>query len=111
MKDAALELLLGIKKKELTVKEAVEIIELVSRDPEAAKEVLKAAEEDGLLRRDGKKIYISTASSNFSRPRIKRLDCESSCRRCGTSIKNCFYIVLEDRELGPFGSECVNKIL
>jgi hypothetical protein len=103
-------LLASSKKKSLTVKEAVEIIELVSRDPRVIKEVLNIAENRGILKRRGTSIEISKGVSGFSKPKVKRLECESSCRRCGLKIKNCFYIEIDDQIFGPFGSECVQKI-
>ncbi|RMF91488.1 MAG: hypothetical protein D6733_01050, partial [Methanobacteriota archaeon] len=104
-------LLTGAKKREMTVREAVEIIELVSRNPETIKGVLAAAEERGLIKREGKKVYISEGAGERSRPKIRRVDCDSTCRRCGVRIKNCFYIQIEDYQLGPYGSECVQKML
>lgn len=109
--EGALLLLSSSKRREMTVKEAVEIIEMVTRDPEVIKHVLSEAEERGLIRREGKRVYIVEEVSSSHKPRIKRFDCDSSCRRCGVRIKNCFYIVIDDRELGPYGSECVQKVL
>jgi hypothetical protein len=104
--------LLGVsEKKILSMKEAVEIIELITRNPETIKDVLITAEERGIIKKEGKTVYISTESSNFPKPRIKRVDCESACRRCNVKIKNCYYVVTDDKELGPYGSECINRIL
>ena len=107
----ALLLLAASKKPILAVKDAVEIIELVTHSPEAVKEVLARAEEIGLIKREGSTVYISEGASGFRKPRIRKVDCDSTCRRCGVRIKNCFYIELEDRVLGPYGSECVQRIL
>jgi predicted methyltransferase len=95
----------------MSVREAVEIIELVTRNPAAIKEILKTAEEQGIIERDDKTITISEGAAAFPKPKITRADCDSSCRRCGVRIKNCHYIEFDDHRLGPYGSECVNKIL
>jgi hypothetical protein len=109
--DDALLLLAASARRSISVRDAVAIIELVTKNPETIKEVLKTAEERGIISRDGKKITISEGSASFPKPRITRVDCESACRRCGVKIKNCHYIEFEDHRLGPYGSECVNKIL
>jgi hypothetical protein len=109
--DTALHLLLSSGKKSLTIKEAVELIELVTKDPELIREVLKKGVEQGSLERKETNVAISTGDTVFTKPRIRRFDCDSSCRRCGVKIKNCHYIIIEDEELGPFGSECVRKVL
>ncbi|MFQ5800198.1 MAG: DUF5830 family protein [Candidatus Hydrothermarchaeales archaeon] len=109
--EEALLLLSSSKRKEMTLKEAVEIIEMVTRDPEVIKHILSEAEERGLIRREGKMVYIAEGVSSLHKPRVKRFDCDSSCRRCGIRIKNCFYILIDDRKLGPYGSVCVNKVL
>ncbi len=109
--EEAILLLTTSGKRELTVKDAVGIIELVSNDPELIRKALEQAEEKGFLKRVKKTIYISEAVVSHARPSVRRVDCTSNCKRCGTNIKNCYYIDLEDRTLGPFGSECVQKIL
>jgi hypothetical protein len=107
VEDAIL-LLASAGNREMKVKDAVEIIEMVTS---TIKEVLKNAESMGLIKRNEMSIVISEDFADFPKPKIKKLDCDSACKRCGIKIKNCFYIDLDDRRLGPFGSECVNKIL
>ncbi len=107
----ALLLLAASVRRTMSVRDAVEIIELVTRNPETIKAVLEAAEEQGIIRRVERTVTILDGAAAFPKPKITRVDCESSCRRCGVRIKNCHYIVFEDHRLGPYGSECVNKIL
>ena len=106
----AIHLLAASGNRVMKVKDAVEIIEMVTKHPDAIKEVLKTAEVMGLIKRDEMRIFISGDVEDFPKPKIKKVDCESSCRRCGIKLKNCFYIELDDRRLGPYGSECVSKI-
>ena len=107
----ALQLLAASARMTISVRDAVEIIELVTRNPQTIKEVLKTAEERGIIRRTEKTITILDGAAGFEKPRKIRSDCESSCRRCGVHIKNCYFLVFEDHKLGPYGSECVSKIL
>jgi hypothetical protein len=111
MVEDAILLLAAAGNRTMKVKEAVEIIEMVTRDPRAIKEILMTGESRGLIKRDEMKIVISGDAAFFPKPKINKVDCESSCRRCGIKIKNCFYIELDNRRLGPYGSECVGRIL
>ncbi len=107
----ALLLLAASTRKTVSVRHAVEIIELVTKNPEKIKEILKTAEEMEIIKREEKTIIIAEGAAAFPKPKITRVDCESACRRCGVKIKNCHYIEFEDHRLGPYGSECVNRIL
>ncbi|MFH1774554.1 MAG: DUF5830 family protein [Methanobacteriota archaeon] len=107
----ALQLLSMLKGKETTVKEAVALIELVTSVPELVKEILRTAEESGLIKREKSKLILNFSTTNFEfESKVKKVKCESTCRRCGKKITNCYFIVLQDSELGPFGSECVRKL-
>jgi hypothetical protein len=107
----ALLLLAASSRRTMSVRDAVEIIELVTKNPETVKAILETAEEQGIIRRVETTVTILDGSAAFPKPKITRVDCESACRRCGAKIKNCHYIEFEDHRLGPYGSECVNKIL
>jgi hypothetical protein len=109
--EEALLLLATSARKTISVRDAVAIIELVTKNPGTIKEVLKTAEEIGIITREEKVITISEGAAGFPKPKITRVDCESACRRCGVKIKNCYYIEFDDHKIGPYGSECVNRIL
>lgn len=109
-KEDALLLLLSTGKKEMSIRDAVSIIEMVTKDPLVIREVLESAEEEGLIKRHEKTVYISSSAPQ-KKLSIRRVDCDSACKRCGVKIKNCYYIDAGSRELGPYGSECVNRIL
>ena len=100
--------LLTLAGRELSLKEAMEIIRSVSRLNEVAKLVLELGKSRGLIKREGSRITIITpAEKNW---RIEKRSCESTCSRCGRRIKNCYYVVFPEGEVGPFGSECINFI-
>jgi len=110
----ALALLMSVKSNELTVKEAVEIIELVTNIPESVREILRIAEAKGLIKRDGGRIIIKSSPPiedfSFPKPKIKKTRCRDNCKRCGRHIGNCHYILLDDTIIGPLGSECIKKL-
>lgn len=109
--EQALQLLGMLKDREVSVKEAVAVIELVTNVPELVKETLRTAEERGLIKRERKKLILDFSAANFEfESKVKKVKCDSSCRRCGRKITYCYFIVLRDSELGPFGSECVRKL-
>jgi|TARA_B100000315_G_scaffold260349_1_gene321048 hypothetical protein len=106
-----LKLLTYINSKELTVKEIVDILKIVTKSPDTIKKILKLGEEKGLIIRDKGRIYFtSTNINNKVDRRIKKFDCLSNCLRCGKKIRNCYYICFEEEKYGPFGSDCMKKI-
>ena len=109
--EEALLILTSTKTREMTVKDAVSILELVTKNPETIKKALKSAEEKGIIKREGKKIYVSREAWTRGEVRIRERSCESSCNRCGIKIKHCYFIVFDEKEFGPFGSECVRRML
>ncbi len=110
----ALQLLRGVKAKELSVKEAVALIEMVTGVPELVRAVLEEAEKQGLIRRVKGKIILKfgakVSGPDFYYPRLKRVRCLDKCKKCGREITNCYFILLEELELGPFGSKCIKKM-
>lgn len=105
--ERALGLLAAVKEKEISVKEAVELIELITKAH--VKEVLKTAEERGVITRDKKRVVISEGFE-FEAPKIKKASCESNCMRCGRVITSCYFICFFDDEIGPFGGGCIRKL-
>ena len=105
--------LLRLLKGEFTVSEAVDIIELVTKVPELVKRILEVAEREGLIRREDGKIIIveqDAVEEKYDYPGIKKVECDDRCRRCGRQIKSCYYIILQDMEIGPLGGYCVRKM-
>ena len=105
--ERALGLLCAVKERELSVREAVELIELVTKA--RVKEVLKEAEERGIIKREGKRIVVST-DTEIEVPKIKTAQCDASCQRCGKAVTTCYFISFMDDEIGPFGGGCIQKL-
>ena len=85
-------LLSMVKESEIPVKEAISLLELITKSPEIIKESLKIAEKKGLIKREKGKLILKfeRERENFPKPRITRQKCSSNCKRCGRGITNCF---------------------
>ncbi len=105
--ERALGLLAAVTEKEISMKEAVELIELITRT--RVKEVLKAAEERGVITRDKKRVFISDGL-DFEVPKIKKAECDAACTRCGRAITSCYFVSFFDEDIGPFGGGCIRKL-
>ena len=103
-----------ISEGEIPVKEAVEIIQNITKVPEHVREILEVAEERGMIRREkGRLIVVETGKELFRAaeyPRVVKRKGEDACARCGRRITACYYIALPEREVGPFGSTCIKRM-
>ena len=106
-----IKLLLATGKKELSVKEAISLLRVLTKNPDVIRETIKLAEKRGILHREKGKFIIKESPSIKVDIRIKKQKCLENCKRCGKKITNCFYIDLGDFIVGPFGSGCIRKIL
>ena len=108
----ALALLKNIKQKELKLKEVIAMIELISKSDEFSKNVLKKAEEEKIIKRERNYIRIISSPEKEEKIKIRKKLCNSACKRCGKSIRNCHYLYFPflEEELGPYGSKCVRML-
>jgi hypothetical protein len=112
----ALQLLKAAEGKTLTMKEATDIIELVTAVPEIVKATIDRGLAEGFIKRgDGGLVIVEKeragdVGSGFDYPRRVKKACQEHCIRCGRRITSCHYIVLSDWQVGPLGSECVKKL-
>jgi len=107
--EQALALLESVEAEHLSVREAVELIELVTAVPELVRRVLREAEERGILRREeGGRLVVKPGTPR--RVRLTQRECRAQCLRCGRRITRCFFLCFAGSELGPFGSECIRKL-
>ncbi|MDP6612534.1 MAG: DUF5830 family protein, partial [Candidatus Hydrothermarchaeota archaeon] len=98
--EKGLKLLSAIKRMELSVKEATEILEIVTKVPEIIKEILKEGEKKGLIRREKGKVYLTSSDEGLGfESKIKKYECVSHCSRCGRRITSCYYLSIGDEEL------------
>lgn len=95
---------------ELSVAEVVDRIETITSDPYLTREILSAAEREGVIERDGDVVrpsehtYVRFTSDVFTK------EGDFHCRRCGTGLSTGYFIDLDPGELGPFGSSCIRKV-
>lgn len=108
----ALQLLRMRGKGEIPVKEAVEIISLVTSVPELVLAVLKEGERRGVVERKKNRLLLKFSDENFEfePPKVRKLECDANCTKCGRRITSCYFIIFEDDKLGPFGSKCIRKM-
>lgn len=106
-----LKLLSAVKGRDLSIKEATELLEMVTMVPEIIREILMEGEKKGLIRRERGRVYLMSSGEDMGfESKIKKYECVSHCSRCGRRITSCYYLLVDDEELGPFGSDCVKKL-
>jgi hypothetical protein len=108
----ALSLLAHLEHGELSVKEAMDRIELVTTVPDKQRAILDLAVERGIVEREGGTIVpVATGTYvSFQRDVVVK-EGDFACRRCGTALSSGHFVRLEDGELGPFGSTCIRTVL
>ncbi len=106
---AGVKLIMSLRRRKYGVSEILDIIELITKVPEIKKEILAEAERKGIIKRSERHITVVIHDNN-KHLKIKRKRCSANCIRCGREIKNCYFLILESLEFGPFGSECIKKV-
>jgi len=106
------ELLAHLEHAELTVKEAMDRIETVTTDPVAQREILTAAQEAGIVEREGGMVRPTATGTFVSlESDVVVKEGEFDCRRCGAGLSEGHFVQFDSDELGPFGSTCIRKVL
>ncbi|WP_456475137.1 DUF5830 family protein [Candidatus Pyrohabitans sp.] len=110
--EQALMLLTSVGAESISVKEAVEIVQLVTTVPELVRRAITTAEKRGLVKREGGRLIIRERVLGQGKryPEVKRLECDAQCIRCGRRISTCYYLLAAESELGPLGSECIKRL-
>lgn len=110
--EAGLDLLASASEDELTVKEAIDRLETISEAPSYNRQVLERAEMRGLIERDGTAIILQGSNRGIGtlESNIVTKDGHFECSKCGRSLSTGYFIDLEHREVGPFGSTCIRKV-
>lgn len=110
--DLGVALLAHLEHAELSVKDALDRVELVTTHPPTQRAILEAAEEQGVVEREGGTVRPLARGTyvRFGRD-VEVREGDFACRRCGASLSSGHFLRLEDGELGPFGSTCVRYVL
>jgi len=107
-----LELLAHLEHAELSVKDAMDRIEIVTTDPAVQREILTAAQREGVVERDGGTVRPTATGTFVSfESDVVVKEGEFDCQRCGAGISEGHFVQFDSDELGPFGSTCIRKVL
>jgi len=110
--ERGVELLARVERAELSVKEALDRIELVTTEPATQRAILEAAQRRGIIEREGGTVRPRAEGTyvRFGRD-VEVREGDFSCRRCGANLSSGHFLLLESGELGPFGSTCIRYVL
>lgn len=99
-----------IEDDELSMAALMDRVETVSTHPRVVREIIEAAEERGLIERDGATVRPQGGGYVRFGADVVTKEGEFSCRRCGTGLSEGHFIRLDGGEVGPFGSSCIRKV-
>lgn len=107
-----LELLAHLEQGELSMKEVMDRVELVTRNPSLQREILDQATRRGIVEREAGAVRPTARGTyvSFERDVVVR-EGEFTCQRCGAKLSTGHFVRFDADELGPFGSTCIRKVL
>jgi hypothetical protein len=110
--ELGVDLLAHLERESLSVSEAVDRIETITTNPALTREILDTAELRGVIEREAGRIRTRRGGTfvRFETGVVRR-EGDYECRRCGAGLGTGFFVLFEAGELGPFGPECVRKVL
>ncbi|WP_188788420.1 DUF5830 family protein [Halobellus salinus] len=106
------DLLAHLERESLPLPEAVDRIETITTTPALTREILDTAELRGVIDREAGRIRTRRGNT-FVRfeEQVVRREGDYECRRCGAGLGTGHFVRFDAGELGPFGPECVRKVL
>ncbi|ESS08765.1 MAG: hypothetical protein A07HN63_01676 [uncultured archaeon A07HN63] len=110
--ELGIELLATIEHDDLPLSAAIDRLETVTTSPSLTREILDTAEKRGVIDREGSRLRVRRGGAfvRFESDVVAR-DGEFECRRCGAGLSTGHFIQFDAGELGPFGSECIKKVV
>ena len=111
-RELGVELIEHLEADELSLSAVIDRLETITTSPSLTREILDTAEQRGLIAREDGQIRVRRGGSfvRFERQVVTR-DGEFTCRRCGAGLSTGHFISFETGELGPFGSDCIRKVI
>ena len=111
-RELGVELIEHLEADELSLSTVIDRLETITTSPSLTREILDGAEKRGLIERENGQIRVRRGGSfvRFEQQVVAR-DGEFSCQRCGAGLSTGHFISFETGELGPFGSDCVRKVV
>jgi hypothetical protein len=110
--ELGVDLLAHLEHESLSLSEAVDRIETITTNPALTREILDTADLRGVIDREEGRI-LTRRGGTFVRfeAQVVRREGDYECRRCGAGLGTGHFVRFEAGELGPFGPECVRKVL
>mgnify|MGYP007116777752 FL=1 len=110
--ELGIELLAAIEHEDLPLSAAIDRLETVTTSPSLTREILDTAEKRGVIDREESRLRVRRGGAfvRFESDVVAR-DGEFECRRCGAGLSTGHFIQFDAGELGPFGSECIKKVV
>lgn len=110
--ELGVDLLAHLERESLSLSAAVDRIETITTTPALTREILDTAELRGVIDREEGRIRTRRGGT-FVRleEQVVRREGNYECRRCGAGLGMGHFVQLEAGELGPFGPECVRKVV
>jgi hypothetical protein len=111
-RELGVELIEHLEADELPLSAVIDRVETITTSPSLTREILDTAERRGLIDRENGQIRVRRGGSfvRFEQQVVAR-DGEFTCRRCGAGLSTGHFISFETGELGPFGSDCIRKVV
>ena len=111
-RELGVELIEHLEADELPLSAVIDRLETITTSPSLTREILDTAERRGLIEREDGQIRVRRGGSfvRFEQQVVAR-DGEFTCRRCGAGLSTSHFISFETGELGPFGSDCIRKVV
>lgn len=110
--ELGVDLLAHLESESLSLPAAIDRIETITTNPALTREILDTAELRGVVDREAGRIRTRRGGT-FVRfdEQVVRREGDYECRRCGAGLGTGHFVQFEAGELGPFGPECVRKVL
>lgn len=105
------DLLAHLEHGELDLAAAMDRIELVTQEPRLQERILRVAEAEGVIEREGATIRPASGAFLRFQSDVTRKEGEFTCRRCGAALTEGYFVCFETGELGPFGSSCIRTVM
>ena len=106
-----LELLRVAADDEMSLADAVGRIESVTSERAIIRKTIDRAELEGIIDREGKKIRTQNNLHFSFEEDVVEKEGDFTCRRCGSSLSTGHFVVSGTVDVGPFGPQCVLKVL
>ncbi|TQQ81351.1 MarR family transcriptional regulator [Halonotius terrestris] len=111
-RELALDLIEHLEADDLPLAAVIDRIETVTTSPALTREILDTADKRGLIDREEGRVRVRRGGAfvRFESQVVVR-DGDFECRRCGAGLSTGHFIEFDAGELGPFGSECIKKVV